>query len=79
MDGTETVNVPSSATCALGGNSIPLGVSVTAAPFTDVTVTMEKYTVVDATDETEVDLSEGITLDETDYTTTFSTTMMHDY
>jgi hypothetical protein len=69
----EDVTVAGDATCALGGSSYPLAVTVAHAPFSDLTVTLSKY-VVDATVEDDTDLSEGITLVDGSSAVTFSTT-----
>lgn len=73
MDGTEDVVTPGDATCALGGSSYPMAVSVAHVPFADLTVTLSTY-VLDAAVEDDVDLSEGLTLADDMSTVSFSTT-----
>ena len=53
-----TINVPSAVTCSLEGSSVPIIVTASAVPFTDVKVSLEKS--ID-TDEKKTDLSVGIT------------------
>lgn len=36
--GMSTITVPAEATCSLGGNSVPMMVTLAACPHTDVTV-----------------------------------------
>jgi len=53
-----TVNVPSAVTCSLGGSSVPIVVSTSALPFSDIKVSL---TTSIATDEAKTDNSVGIT------------------
>lgn len=55
---TATINVPDAVTCSLEGSSVPIIVTASAVPFTDVKVSLEKS--ID-TDEKKTDLSVGIT------------------
>jgi hypothetical protein len=54
-----TVNVPSAVTCSKGGKSVPMVVSASAIPFSDVKVSLIVSTTVDGTKTT--DNSAGIT------------------
>jgi len=54
-----TVNVPESVTCSLEGSSVPIVVTSTAIPFTDVKISLETSTEKDG-DKTK-ELSTGIT------------------
>jgi hypothetical protein len=55
---TATVNVPDKVTCSLGGSSVPIVVTSTAAPYSDIKVSI---TTSIATDEKKTDNSVGIT------------------
>lgn len=54
-----TVNVPDKVTCALGGSSVPIVVTASAAPFADVKVSLETSTT--KTGDKTTNNSEGIT------------------
>lgn len=58
---TATVNVPSAVTCSLGGKSVPMVVTASAIPFSDVTVKVKASTTTDATTKKVTDNSGGIT------------------
>lgn len=53
-----TVNVADKVTCSFGGSSVPIVVTASALPFTDVKVSMKKSI---ATDDAKTDNSVGIT------------------
>jgi hypothetical protein len=55
---TATLNVPDAVTCSLGGSSVPIVVTASAVPFTDVKVSLIK-SIADDADKT--DNSVGIT------------------
>jgi hypothetical protein len=55
---TATVTVPDKVTCSLGGSSVPIVVTSTAAPYSDVKVSL---TTSIASDEKKTDNSVGIT------------------
>jgi len=55
---TATVNVPDKVTCSLGGSSVPIVVTASAVPFSDVKVSL---TTSIAADEKKTDNSVGIT------------------
>jgi len=54
-----TLNVPSAVTCSKGGKSVPMVVTASAIPFSDVAVSLIVSTTVDGTKTT--DNSAGIT------------------
>lgn len=71
--GTTTITVPSTAKCALGGSSIPIVVTNTAAPYTSVTLKLEA-TSYNTSDTTAKNPSENVTAGATVLTfTTVST------
>ena len=45
---TATLNVPDAVTCSLGGSSVPIVVTASAVPFTDVKVSLIKSIADDA-------------------------------
>lgn len=53
-----TVNVPDAVTCSLGGSSVPIVVTATASPFSDIKVSLKTSI---AADEKKTDNSVGIT------------------
>jgi len=55
---TATINVPDKVTCSLGGSSVPIVVTASAVPFSDVKVSL---TTSIADDEKKTDNSVGIT------------------
>jgi hypothetical protein len=55
-----TLNVADKVTCSLGGSSVPIVVTASALPFTDVKVSMIKSI---GTDDAKTDNSVGITPD----------------
>jgi hypothetical protein len=55
---TATVNVADKVTCSLGGSSVPIVVTASALPFTDVKVSMKASI---ASDDAKTDNSVGIT------------------
>lgn len=60
VDGTvQTVTVPDKVTCSLGGASVPIIVTASAIPFSDIKVSLEKSI---AADEAKTDKSAGMTL-----------------
>lgn len=69
--GTNAWTVPTAATCSFSGNSIPIVLTVPAAPFTDVTMTLAAVTYKAPA----ANPSENITLPSTvlTFSTTFTT------
>lgn len=56
-----TVNTASTVTCSVGGLSVPIVVSSSVSPHTDVTVKLEKRNTLTNSDNTTTELSEGLT------------------
>lgn len=56
---TATINVPAAVTCSLSGSSVPIVVTATAVPFTDVKVSLIKSSTT--ADGKTTDNSAGIT------------------
>lgn len=54
-----TVNVPSAVTCSKGGKSVPMVVTASAIPFTDIKVQLKTSSTTEGTKTT--DHSAGIT------------------
>lgn len=75
VDGeTADVHVVSTATCSLGGSSVPMDASVSASPFADLTVTLG-LTEYDDTVDGAVDPSLGLTVSSTLASVAFSSTV----
>lgn len=55
-----TVNVPSTIKCSYGGSSVPMVVTLTDNPFSDIKVGLKKHVTKDGT--TETDNSKGMTI-----------------
>jgi hypothetical protein len=63
--GKGTVTLPDPVKCTFGGTSVPMMVSISHKPFTDVTVSLKKDALSEGADaSTETPKSEGITLGE---------------
>lgn len=61
---TVAVDNPSAVTCAVGGTSIPMVISVDQAPFNDVSVSMGATPLADDAAEDAADPSAGLTAPE---------------
>jgi len=82
VDGTSAVSVETTATCALGGSSVPMLTYVSYAPFADLTITLgltEAEESDDDSEEEETDPSEGLTVDTSLESIAFSTDTMSGY